>query len=832
MAEILLIDDREFRTPRYTEESIRVAGGPGSGNFGHGGRPGQVGGSSSDVPDAPGTAAIPAGMTRRFHVTMATNLESIREHGLTTKFAKGIEGPKAVYSFTNFADAKQYASVDWEPGHAVVVEHYVPEGSFEANPYATHAEVTPSQIVGIHQSWHDHYRYALENGLTPEELRGISPEYDKAADALAKKLRSARRPENAIHVAADAHVDVVRAAVVRAFHAGQGALNVPLLRSAIKSGNPKRARSAVAAVHGVVRSSLARSLPSVLAKALHAGGRAGMTILKSQVRAAGGPGSGNFGHSGRPGEVGGSGEGTALDRSAVDDLLTEHNPEDYPAFFRKHHIPVRGTVTSLDKNYTAYMVELKPDQQGRKLFIVEDGDTTPVDAHEWVSREDPTNYIEEPDFNKEFWESPGSLFHRTTEDHVESIEANGLEARSETRGLTNRGTGPAVFTSNDPENNSEYGDVVYEIDMAAMKRDGYTPEVSSEIAASENQLRSALAWKIGLHDYDTQDYDDPGAADENTTVIHGHVPRQYIKALTAHRVPIVPVESIPYEGQIFVFDHIPAKYLTRVRTRAAGGPGSGNFGHAGRPGEVGGSSSGGPSTKEKKGTIHNIVNSMKAADEQAVFGTQGSVNEIVEHIADAVPGEFTVQLKSGKDVDGHPYVRSVMLANNNATVVNTYHRHKDGTLEVHHDLLELPRGVQGQGVGKELLRQELEDYQRIGVDQVSLLANIDVGGYAWAKYGFTLDPDMDAYRLRAALETNMEKKDVDDVLRRRVRGIIDQHIVDDEENLDPRVIWKIADLTGPNGEKQGADVLLGADWDGVLNLKDPETMARVKKYLG
>ena len=43
---------------------------------------------------------------------------------------------------------------------------------------------------------------------------------------------------------------------------------------------------------------------------------------------------------------------------------------------------------------------------------------------------------------------------------------------------------------------------------------------------------------------------------------------------------------------------------------------------------------------------------------------------------------------------------------------------------------------------------------------------------------------------------------------------------------DPKSIWKVAD------SPRGKQLLLGTGWSGVLNLKDPESMARFNKYVG
>jgi len=43
---------------------------------------------------------------------------------------------------------------------------------------------------------------------------------------------------------------------------------------------------------------------------------------------------------------------------------------------------------------------------------------------------------------------------------------------------------------------------------------------------------------------------------------------------------------------------------------------------------------------------------------------------------------------------------------------------------------------QGGGIGKQLLAANVATYQRLGLDHVNVHADIDIGGYAWAKYGY------------------------------------------------------------------------------------------------
>ncbi|HEY2245252.1 MAG TPA: hypothetical protein VGH47_13725, partial [Xanthobacteraceae bacterium] len=100
-----------------------------------------------------------------------------------------------------------------------------------------------------------------------------------------------------------------------------------------------------------------------------------------------------------------------------------------------------------------------------------------------------------------------------------------------------------------------------------------------------------------------------------------------------------------------------------------------------------------------------------------------------------VPGTMTItyddsndqlkvagQVREGND-DGRSigdYERNIDLKNNSA--YSAY--------------FVLKKGERGEGVGKKLLASNIAMYQKMGIDIVKVSANIDVGGYAWAKYGY------------------------------------------------------------------------------------------------
>jgi hypothetical protein len=66
---------------------------------------------------------------------------------------------------------------------------------------------------------------------------------------------------------------------------------------------------------------------------------------------------------------------------------------------------------------------------------------------------------------------------------------------------------------------------------------------------------------------------------------------------------------------------------------------------------------------------------------------------------------------------------------------------KDGTYMVEHEYLLMDSDVQGQGFAKEFNAHAFANYKNMGVERVQLQANIDVGGYAWAREGYDRAPD-------------------------------------------------------------------------------------------
>lgn len=166
-----------------------------------------------------------------------------------------------------------------------------------------------------------------------------------------------------------------------------------------------------------------------------------------------------------------------------------------------------------------------------------------------IGREDPTDYLVGIDsggdydgfyddacdrFHDEFWGSPPVLLHGSRD--VEGVLRDGLEARRETTGMSNRHVGSAIFSTTDlgvadsyansGRYRSEEAGGVVEIDTAAMKRDGLTPRVQMEPDHCYADTIEAIAARLGV-DYEREA--EQGIDPETVIIFTPVIPPKYLR---------------------------------------------------------------------------------------------------------------------------------------------------------------------------------------------------------------------------------------------------------------------------------------------------------------
>lgn len=144
----------------------------------------------------------------------------------------------------------------------------------------------------------------------------------------------------------------------------------------------------------------------------------------------------------------------------------------------------------------------------------------------------------------------------------------------------------------------------------------------------------------------------------------------------------------------------------------------------------------------------------------------------------------------------------------------------DGRKNVTHDLFVLPDAMQGKGISKEVFQSMYKQYQKSGVKTIDVYANIDVGGYTWAKYGFSANRDEVSYLLKARMRKNtISATEFDNAV-----AIMDDFYSANNENAKfPMNL--LAE------QEYGKKLLLGSGWDGYIDLDNATQRRAFEKYL-
>jgi uncharacterized protein len=103
-------------------------------------------------------------------------------------------------------------------------------------------------------------------------------------------------------------------------------------------------------------------------------------------------------------------------------------------------------------------------------------------------------------------------------------------------------------------------------------------------------------------------------------------------------------------------------------------------------------------------------------------------------------------------------------------IIGTFDRHlypEKG--EGYSAYFKIEKSYQGSNVGKSILGGNVDVYEQLGYTKVKVGANIDIGGYAWAKYGYVPTPEAWS-RLSEELERKIERGEGKQIVEGRGAG--------------------------------------------------------------
>lgn len=154
-------------------------------------------------------------------------------------------------------------------------------------------------------------------------------------------------------------------------------------------------------------------------------------------------------------------------------------------------------------------------------------------------------------------------------------------------------------------------------------------------------------------------------------------------------------------------------------------------------------------------------------------------------------------------------------------------RDRTGDLYVEHAFLQLNRSVQGSGFAEQFNRNLYDWYRRSGVVRVEVHANIDVGGYTWARAGFDFKNEIAARqfmdRARVKVDQALARTPPKGLTINQLRAL-DKYLRDMADGTEPTSAIRIAQFGRQPGQ-DGKDALwagkwlmLRSDWLGSLPL--------------
>lgn len=140
----------------------------------------------------------------------------------------------------------------------------------------------------------------------------------------------------------------------------------------------------------------------------------------------------------------------------------------------------------------------------------------------------------------------------------------------------------------------------------------------------------------------------------------------------------------------------------------------------------------------------------------------------------------------------------------------------DGTPAVNHEHFSLDKSMQGGGTAKQLLRNAMTQYGRMGIGRIFTQASLSAGGYTWARFGFQPATQEIWDYLRPRIASRLYKV-ADPVERAAYQKLL--------QSSDVRTTWLVAD------SKHGKKLLFRTNYWAVLDLGDATQMRRFRAYV-
>lgn len=207
------------------------------------------------------------------------------------------------------------------------------------------------------------------------------------------------------------------------------------------------------------------------------------------------------------------------------------------------------------------------------------------------------------------------------------------------------------------------------------------------------------------------------------------------------------------------------------------------------------------------------------------FGLKGEMDELF-----GKKGKMQIQMTMQNEIQ-------LIYENKGVYIERNFQNNYDKELSVDHFKFELDKNLQNKGYGKAVLKSFYNQYKKSKITDIKTFANMNVGGYAWAKYGFQM---MDQSAVMDFIENNLVESENSEYKNPRQKAweMYGENISElvekfytKHKDFEPFPMRLIANYHNDFGRNIGKDLLIGTQWDAELNLKDSTSRMIFERYL-
>jgi len=172
-----------------------------------------------------------------------------------------------------------------------------------------------------------------------------------------------------------------------------------------------------------------------------------------------------------------------------------------------------------------------------------------------------------------------------------------------------------------------------------------------------------------------------------------------------------------------------------------------------------------------------------------------------------------------REQDIPDFVDEDEMKGDNSSLMHRSFRRENGELIVSHDSFDIHPSFQGKGIAADINEHVEKEYEKLGVSEIRLAANADIGGYAWARQGYDFSTKNELEEMQDMFSFNIEHASLPNQGGRIFKN--QEELIDQVHGFTHS--WQFASWNPtdePYGQHFGKIWMLGTHWNAVKVLED------------